>query len=212
MKILFQGDSITDCGRNREAFYDLGPGYPKLVADYLRESYPQLKFEFINRGISANKTKDLLNRLEEDAISLQPDIISILIGVNDTWHCTDDKNWIPNEVFESNYRTILEDIKNKTQAKIIMLEQYVLDFPGNEAFHNDIDEKIQITRKLAREYADAFVPLDGLFASACVIEEPSYWTLEGVHPTEEGHELIAGYYFDAIANIIEADIEKYENC
>lgn len=205
MRILFQGDSITDCGRDRSDITSLGSGYPKYVKQYIKECYPELEVEYINKGISGHQTKDLLARWQEDAVNLKPDVISILIGANDTWHHAENKDWVPNELFEANYRAILEDIKNNTHAKIIMLEQFVLDFPEMQVFHNDIDEKIRIVRRLAAEYADRYIPLDGLFAAACVIEEPSHWTVEGVHPTEEGHKLIADYYFDALSDIIEED-------
>ena len=202
MKILFQGDSITDCGRDRSDPHDLGPGYPGMVAEILREEYPEIEFEFINLGISAEQTKDVLKRAETDIVDIKPDLVTILLGVNDTWHHIGDKNWVPAEKYESNYRGILEAVK-RTGARLVMLEQYVLPAEGMEVFHPDIDAKIQITRKLAREYADIFIPLDGLFASACVDEDPLFWTEEGVHPTEAGHELIADYLTDALADLIE---------
>lgn len=204
MKILFQGDSITDAGRDRSDPHNLGNGYPAKVADILREAYPDVDFEFINLAISAEQTKDVLKRVQSDIIDIKPDLVTILLGVNDTWHHLEDKNWVPAERFEANYRGILEAIK-QTGAKLVMLEQYILPAPNMEGFHPDIDEKIFITRKLAREYADRFVPLDGLFASACVQEDALYWTQEGVHPTDEGHVLIADYLTDAIGDIIEND-------
>lgn len=207
MKILFQGDSITDCGRSRDDINDLGPGYPKYVAEYLQASYPQYNFEFINKGIGGHQTKDLLARWQEDAVELQPDIITILVGINDTWHHCEHKDWIDNKVYEANYRSILEDIKNKTKAKIVMLEQFVCEFPDFEVFHYDMEEKIRITRKLAREYADRFIPLDGIFAAASVTTDMAELTQEGVHPTDKGHQLIASYCFNAIADIIETEIQ-----
>ena len=201
-RILFQGDSITDCGRDRSDPHDLGPGYPKYVAEILRDEFRDIDFEFINLGISAEQTKDVLKRVETDIIGVKPDIVTILLGVNDTWHHINDKNWVPAEKYESNYRGILEAVK-QTGARLVMLEQYVLQAPGMEPFHPDIDEKIQITRRLAREYADVFIPLDGLFASACVSEDPLYWTQEGVHPTDEGHLMISDYLTDALVDIIE---------
>lgn len=210
MKILFQGDSITDCGRNREDFYDLGSGYPKYVAEMLREVFPDTEFEFINRGISAHKTGDLVARWEEDAIAHNPDIITILVGINDTWHCIWDQKWIPAEVYEANYRKLLSDIKEKTNAKIVVLEQYLVPMKGMEIFHGDLEEKINLTRKVAREFADRYVPLNGLFATACVMEGLEKWTEEGVHPTEDGHRLIAEYCFDAICDIIEEDAVEEE--
>jgi len=207
MKILFQGDSITDTGRNREEFYHLGQGYPKYVAKMLKEVYPNIEFEFINRGIGGHKTCDLVNRWEEDAVALDPDIITILVGINDTWHCIDSGNYIPSEVYEANYRKLLSDIKEKTNAKIVVMEQYVVPMPGTERFHGDFEEKLNLTRKVAREYADRFVPLDGLFATACVMEGVEKWTAEGIHPTDDGHRFIAEYCFDAICDIIEEDAE-----
>lgn len=208
MKILFQGDSITDCGRSRSDITSLGSGYPKYIKQYLEECYPQIEFELINKGIGGHKTEDLAKRWQEDAVDIQPDVISILVGVNDTWHNLN--NFLSNDEFEKNYRFLLEEIKNKTNAKIIMLEQFVLDFPDMCRFHNDIDEKIQIVRRLAAEYADRYIPLDGLFAAACVAEPPSHWTVEGVHPTDEGHQLIADYYFDALSDIIEENFISHE--
>ncbi|MBQ3100817.1 MAG: GDSL family lipase [Clostridia bacterium] len=210
MKILFQGDSITDSGRNREDFYDLGLGYPKYVAEMLREVFADTEFEFINRGIGGHKTCDLVNRWEEDAVAHNPDIITILVGINDTWHCIHDKNWIPAETYEANYRKLLSDIKEKTDAKIIILEQFLVPMEGTEAFHGDLEEKINLTRKVACEFADRYVPLNGLFATACVMEGVDKWTVEGVHPTEEGHRLIADYCFDAICDIIEEDVGEDE--
>ena len=86
MKILFQGDNITDAGRDQRNYHHLGNGYPKYAAEMIREAHPDTDFEFINLGISGNRTGQLFDRLYADAIELQPDIISILIGINDLWH------------------------------------------------------------------------------------------------------------------------------
>ncbi|SEK60064.1 GDSL-type esterase/lipase family protein [Carnobacterium iners] len=87
--ILFIGDSIADVGRIREDLKDLGKGYPLLTASYLLERYPELELTFLNRGISGDKVTDLTNRWKEDCLELQPDIISILVGINDVWHNMD---------------------------------------------------------------------------------------------------------------------------
>ncbi|MBR6708416.1 MAG: hypothetical protein IKL84_01920 [Clostridia bacterium] len=86
MRILFQGDSITDAGRDRRNYFDLGWGYPRYAAEHLRALFPEKELEFIDLGISGNRTDQLFDRLYPDAIALNPDIISILIGVNDVWH------------------------------------------------------------------------------------------------------------------------------
>ena len=201
MKILFQGDSITDAGRDRADFHDLGHGYPLYSAKAIREAFPEREFEFIDLGISGNRAENLRDRWTEDAIKIQPDVISILIGINDTWHRATEKNWMPHEYFEECYRGILERIKKETNAKIIMLEQFLLPVPDKEFFHVDLDPKIQVTRKLAREYADVFIPLDGLFAAACVGTEPTEFAADGVHPTAKGAEFIAGHYLEAFRKL-----------
>jgi len=205
MKILFQGDSITDCHRDRSDIHSLGNGYPKFSAALIAEKYPEIEFEFINQGISGNRAENLLARWENEAIAHDPDIISILIGVNDTWHNAGaNDNWMKNSYFENCYRQILTMLKEKTHAKIIMIEQFLLYTPDKAYFREDLAPKIEITRKLAREFADAYIPMDGLFAKASIEKEPTYWALDGVHPTEEGAKLIAGYYLDAISPIIES--------
>ena len=202
MKILFQGDSITDADRNREDCHDLGKGYPKYAAECLREAHPEIDFEFINLGISGDQTKDLVARWEEDCIKVNPDIVSILIGVNDTWHHAYDKSFIDNSLYEANYRFILSEIKTRTNAKIMILEQFLLPVPDKEIFHPDIDAKIQITRKLAREYADVFVPLDGILAAGCVERDMYFFSDDGVHPNENGSRFIGSIYAESIEPLL----------
>lgn len=204
MKILFQGDSITDAGRDRDDIHNLGNGYPKDAAKYITEYFDGMDFEFVDLGISGNQTKDLVERLQADFIDIQPDIVSILIGVNDTWHHAADKSWIPNELFESNYRTILEAIKTKTKAKIVMIEPFLLPAEDKLFFREDLDPKIQVVRKLAREYADLYIPLDGILAAACVGTDYKVFSEDGVHPTyTDGADFIGHIYADYVAEIIE---------
>ena len=203
MKILFQGDSITDAGRNREDPHDMGPGYPGYAADFIKEEHPDVDFEFVNLGISGDQTKDLMARWREDCIAIQPDIVSILICVNDTWHHAETKTFIPTTVFAANYRFLLEMIKSQTKARIVMMEQFVMDVPDKRIFHPDIDEKILVTRRLAREYADAYVPLDGLFAAASVEYDMYHWSDDGVHPNANGSRFIGGLLAEAMAPVIE---------
>ena len=118
MKILFQGDSITDAGRDRQNCHDLGKGYPLYAAEFIKAAHPEMEFEFIDLGISGNQTKDLVARLDKDFIDVQPDIVSIMIGINDVWHNAANRTWIPNEIFEERYRTILDTIKEKIHANM----------------------------------------------------------------------------------------------
>ena len=204
MKILFQGDSITDWGRDRNDIHNLGNGYPKYAAKLLTERYPDIDFEFINLGISGNQTKDLVARLDTDFIDIQPDIVSILIGVNDTWHHAEQKDWIPNEVFEERYRTVLTAIQEKTNAKIMMMEPFLIPTEDKAFFREDLAPKIEIIRKLAREFADIYLPTDGLLASAFIGDDPLSYAADGVHPTAKGAEFIGMLYCEYISDIIDS--------
>lgn len=202
MRIVFQGDSITDSGRSMEDGHQLGFGYPAFVAQLLRERFPEENFEFINLGISCEQTMHLVNRLQRDFVEVQPDILSILIGVNDTWAHAEDRQWLCNDLFEERYRTILETVKSKTNAKILVIEPFLIPIEDKKFFREDMDPKIHIIRKLAREYADAYLPLDGLLASAYVGDDPLSFAADGVHPTEKGARYIASLYVDYVVPLL----------
>ena len=204
IKILFQGDSVTDAFRDRSNYHDMGQGYPKYASEKISAKYPDIEFEFINLGISGHQTKDLVARLQRDFIDIQPDIVSIMIGVNDVWHHADDRSWIPGEVFEERYRTILEAIKEKTSAKIMIMEPFILQEESKLFFLYYLDPKIDIVRKLALEYADAFIPTDGLLYAGTLGMDPLTFGKDGVHPSPEGAEYIGGLYCEYVSPIIDS--------
>lgn len=122
MKILFQGDSITDAGRDKRNYHDMGNGYPKYAAELIRNAFPEKEIELINLGIGGNRTDQLFDRLYLDGIALEPDVISILIGINDIWHRHGSGRIETTDTqIATNYRAILERIKKQTNAKIVML-------------------------------------------------------------------------------------------
>lgn len=203
MKILFQGDSITDAHRDRSDYHDLGEGYPKYAAPIIREKYPDIDFEFIDLGISGNETSDLVNRLQTDFIDINPDIVSILVGVNDVWHHAEGKKWRTNEEFENDYRTVLSAIREKTNAKIMMIEPFLIPGTEKEFFREDLDFKIDSVRKLAREFADVYLPTDGLLASEFIGKIPTDFAADGVHPTPYGAEFIGKLYAEYISKLID---------
>lgn len=200
MKILFQGDSITDAGRDRNDPHNLGEGYPKYAAKFIREMYPDEDFEFIDLGISGNKTEDLVARLQSDFIDVHADVVSVLIGVNDTWHHAGDKSYIPNGEFEANLRKVYGAVKDGG-AKLIVLEQFLIPIEDKLFFREDLDPKIQVQRKVARDYADIYVPLDGMLAAAFIGHDPLEYAADGVHPTPFGAEFIGKIYAQAFAKI-----------
>ena len=204
MKIVFQGDSITDAGRDRRNYHNLGQGYPKFAAELIREAYPDTDFEFINFGISGNRTCELFDRLYKDAIEFQPDIISLFIGINDVWHRYEPTRILTtDEQIMTNYRAILERVKNETNAKIIVLVPYVLDCKGVEYLKPDHARLAAMVKELGAKYADVVIPLDELFDEAMKTQpHPLYYSADGVHPNEEGAKFIAEHYKAAIDKLL----------
>ncbi|MHB8064535.1 MAG: SGNH/GDSL hydrolase family protein [Ruminiclostridium sp.] len=190
--VLFQGDSVTDCGRAREDESDLGFGYAILIASWLEALYPEKNIKFINKGISGDRVCDLKARWQEDCIKLQPTFVSILVGINDCWRRYDSNDPTSPEEFEKTYREILTQIKENTQANILLCEPFVLPYPvDRQQWREDLDPKIHVVRSLAREFNTLLLPLDGIFNSVDVQKKPGFWAADGVHPTMAGHALIA---------------------
>ena len=204
MKIVFQGDSITDAGRDKRNYHHMGGGYPKYAAELIAEAFPNAEIEFINQGISGNRTDQLFDRLYPDAISFEPDVISILIGINDIWHRYGGGRIETTDAqIETNYRAILERLKKQTNAKIVILAPFLLDNEEKEAWRPDLERVLAIVRPLAAEFADAYIPLDELFEEALKTQpEPKYYSGDGVHPNANGAAFIGKHYFEAIAPII----------
>ena len=192
--ILFQGDSVTDCGRNRENFYDLGVGYPLLISSMLAHRFNDLNLTFINRGVSGDRTTEMLARFDKDCLALEPKptVVSILIGINDVWRRYDANMPTTLETYKKQYHAMLTDIKEKLGARIIMMEPFVLPvLDDRKAWREDLDPKLQAVRELALEFDATLVPLDGAFAAAYVRKPGAYYSADGVHPSYAGHGLIA---------------------
>ncbi len=206
MKIVFQGDSITDAGRDKRNYHHMGNGYPKYAAAMIREAFPDADIEIINQGISGNRTDQLFDRLYPDAIAFEPDVVSILIGINDIWHRHGaSRIETTDEQVATNYRAILTRLKKQTNAKIIMLSPFLLDNEEKEAWRAELESILPIIRSLADEFADAYIPLDELFAQALKTQpEPKFYSADGVHPNANGAEFIGKHYFEAIAPFIES--------
>lgn len=197
--VLFQGDSITDVSRSREDDSLLGNGYPMMIRSWYFSKYPEACVTFLNRGISGNRVKDLQARLEKDFIDLRPTWISILIGVNDCWRRYDRNDPTSAEEFEERYRDLLTKIRHNLGAKLILCEPFLLHVtPERAKWREDLDPKINVVRKLSREFNTLLVPLDSVFTDAANRRTPEFWSADGVHPTAAGHALIARAWFDTM--------------
>jgi lysophospholipase L1-like esterase len=129
-------------------------------------------------------------------------VVSILIGINDTWRRYDSNDPTSAEAFEQSYRDILTRTRENTDALIVMMEPFVLPYPQDRlTWREDLDPKIQVVRSLAREFEAALIPLDGIFAQAACRREPEYWAADGVHPTLNGHALIAREWLETVEEL-----------
>lgn len=203
--ILFQGDSITDGGRNREANASghLGQGYPYIIAGLLGHRLAEEGLIFVNRGISGNRVSDVYARWNEDAISVKPDWLSILIGVNDAWRIMNSLPAGATDRFERAYRHLLTETKEvMPDTSLILMEPFVLKASATEErweeWRAKLDEYGHITHELAQEYGALFVPLQAAFDRATERAPAEYWLFDGVHPTAAGHDLIAGEWLAAV--------------
>ncbi len=196
--ILFQGDSITDMGRNRKRKgandnSGLGPGYTFVAASELLLKHPDKNLKIYNRGISGNVVPQLIERWQEDCIDLKPDILSILIGVNDYWHTLNGSYNGTAKSYRESYDKLLAETKNKLpDVKLIIGEPYavrgvkVVDnswFPAFDAYR-------EAARDLADKYEAVFIPYQEIYAKASRQASPSYWTHDGVHPNTAGDALM----------------------
>ncbi len=190
--VLFQGDSITDADRIRDDENNSGNGYAMMAAAWFSAIYPEKGIKFVNRGISGDRVKDLQRRWTEDCIALQPDWVSILIGINDCWRRYDSNDPTSVGAFEEGYRDILKRTREELDTGLILCEPFVLPMPEDrKQWREDLDPKINVVRELAREFSALYVPLDGLFASAATLRAPEFWAADGVHPSPSGHALMA---------------------
>jgi lysophospholipase L1-like esterase len=198
-KILFQGDSITDCGRLTPAAagfpqHGLGPGYPSIVTAQLLLENPDMEFENLNHGISGNNIYHLYSRWRNDTLEIKPDMLSLLIGVNDSAHegrtplCGEDP--LP---FETVYRALLNWCRKvNPDMRFVLLEPFLL--PRNEEqmkYLPCLKKRQAALREIVREFDADFIELQSVFDEACKVRPAQFWSADGVHPSLAGHHLIA---------------------
>ena len=194
MRLLFQGDSITDCNRNRENPFDLGHGYVKKIQAALP------KHEVLNRGISGNRTIDLLMRWQKDTLDLKPDVLSIFVGINEVWHYHYDQKVLTPMMYEDYYKNLIKQVKYLLpNTKILLIEPFV--FPigvYQKSWDVELIEEQAIVRKLAQLYDTAFLPLQEILNQKLNQHTMADIADDGVHPTDLGHEIIKDAILDTI--------------
>ena len=202
--IVFIGDSITDAGRREDPDRHLGHGYVRLVADALAARGDMRPI--VNTGISGDRAVDLRARWERDALEHDPELLSIYVGVNDTWRRYDAGDPTTAEAFEATYRSLLTEAQDRLAPRTILVEPFVLPVTAEQERWGteDLDAKRAVVAKLAAEFGAAFVPLQTLLLDAAAqlgSGRAGHAALaeDGVHPTPAGSELIAGAWLAAEA-------------
>lgn len=185
--ILFIGDSITDCNRDRLRFDGLGTGYVANLAKALPE------FRVLNRGISGNRVIDLKARWTEDSLDLHPDILVVLIGVNEVWHQLKFGSPYTEAQYEADYREILTRSKQANpHLKVVILQPFIFGVGEvtNEWFL-PLNRLKHIVERLAKEFADGYVELQAILDEAAQTQGEVALLPDGVHPSDLGHRIIA---------------------
>ncbi len=197
MKIVFFGDSITDCERDRTDIHSLGSGYVKALADKLRPIYPDRDIELINKGLSGDEMADMLARVQSDVIDLKPDAVVIMAGINDTYHKFKYGKELDLGKFEKDLVELLTRIK-QAGILIIYLEPFLLPAPDKKRMRALFNRELDIIHRVCLEKCDEFVAYDEMFNGLCESESYTVYSLDGVHPTFEGSNLIANTAIKAI--------------
>lgn len=204
--ILFQGDSITDAGRDRKRELpnegsSFGTGYAYIIASYLLGNMPEKNLAIYNRGISGNKVYQLGERWQKDCLDLKPDILSILIGVNDYWHMRNGNYDGTPEVYEKDFRALLSRTKEELpEVKLVICQPFVLAGTSavDESWLGPFSAYQSIAAGITKEFDAVWVPFQKAFDGAVEMAQPTYWTADGVHPSMAGAQLMAEAWLKAV--------------
>ena len=205
--LLFQGDSITDAGRDKQLELanqarSFGNGYALMTAAFLLEQLAEKGLTIYNRGISGNKVYQLAERWEKDCLDLRPKVLSILIGVNDYWHMRNGRYDGTPEIYESDFRTLLRRTREALPGiRLIICQPFIL--PGTTAVDESWLEPFSVYQeaaaKVSGEFDAIWVPFQEAFNKALGKAPASYWTADGVHPSMAGAQLMAETWLHAVA-------------
>lgn len=191
--VMFTGDSVTDCGRRQDPD-GLGDGYVRMVAES-----QQLPGTLIaNSGVSGNRSVDLLQRWRPDVIDHQPDLLSILIGINDTWRRYDRDTPTTAADFDTNYRGLLGDV-DTDRTTLVLVEPFLLPVRAEQqSWRDDLDPKIEVVHQLAADFGAILVAADTDLGQVARDVGPAALCHDGVHPTPLGHHHLAQSWLDAV--------------
>lgn len=197
-RVMFTGDSITDC-RRLETDNPMGYGYPLLVSGQWGLVHPDRRPVWMNSGISGNTAADLRTRWQDDVLAAEPDVVSIMVGINDCVSRYLGDSPVDEQAFRHDYTALLTPL---AEAKIamILIEPFLLPTDDDRRhWREDLDPKIQVVRDLAREFDAHLIEADRMFAELSAAAEPEFWAADGVHPSAAGHQAIASAWLRLVS-------------
>jgi lysophospholipase L1-like esterase len=201
MKILFQGDSITDAFRKPDEInpaYQLGNGYVLLIAAQLAARFPEKHWDFVNRGVSGNKILDLKNRWTNDVLAIRPDVLTIFVGVNDTLAAMQGQPSTNEQEFASAYQFLLQETRQHLpDTRFVLMEPFLLEVGEvRKSWCDHLRSRQLLVQAIASETMSDFVPTQQIFDNASKIREPAFWSYDGIHPTHAGFQLLADAWLE----------------
>lgn len=203
-RVLFIGDSITDAGRDYDVYYDLGNGYVHMAGSLILGRYADLQLEVLNRGINGHKLQDLAERWQKDCLELKPDILSVMIGINDIWHHRSagqpiDGAYLAN--FKETYSRLLTQARQENpDLQIVLLQPFLLPLPSDHLeWEQELQPMTEILEAVAVEFKAQYIPLHDHFKRLVQTSAAEHFTIEdGVHPTRVGHGVIADQWLELV--------------
>jgi lysophospholipase L1-like esterase len=198
-RIVFIGDSITDCGR-RDAAAPYGNGYMSMVRNLIAARHPELGLTFLNRGISGNTVRDLAARWETDVIAERPDWLSVKIGINDCWRFFRGRadEAVPLAEYGATLRRLLDRTRAATQARLILMQPYMIEADTTDPMRREMDRYSAVVSTLAAECNAVLVPTQAAWDAALAHSRPADWAEDHIHPTAPGHAVIALAFLRAV--------------
>lgn len=197
-RIVFAGDSVTDMGSEQpvgEGLFDnVGRGYVRVLESMFASYYPEIFLRVTNSGVSGNTSRDLLSRFDRDVVELNPDWVSICIGINDVWRQFDspaivDSHVLPDE-YERNLEEMILKILNKVKG-IFILSPYIIESNTEDMMRKRMDEYVEISKKLAEKYNCIFIDFQKMYEDYCKIRHSAYIAWDRIHPNQVGATLMA---------------------
>jgi lysophospholipase L1-like esterase len=199
--IVFIGDSITDMDKSELAYRPLGAGFVNFVGNLLLAKYQQLNLNIINTGISGDTVRDLKNRWQQDCLAHKPDILSVLIGINDLCRQYGEPERMPAAVYpdeyELTYRQLLSQVKQKCNSQLVLIEPFMFCNDLENKIFQDLRLYIRIVHRLANEFNAVLVPLQSSIDEQIKQTPPEKWSADSVHPYTWAHAWIAQRWLEA---------------